>query len=821
MSDLSTISTQEPVLPVVALRGSVVFPQTEAILTFGRPKTKAAINAAFSGNKIIGIFTQKDARISDPVLEDIYSIGTLALIQQLMPTENEIHVLVQGKARIKAKEVITQNPFAIYKVEVLAEQIKNSEAEEAQAKHLISLFEKAIRFGKPADVQTVMRLLSTKVDPAELTDQVAYLLDLKTHQKQELLETLSLEERLKKVADCLSREVGILELEKTISTKTQKRFEEQMRKAMLKEHQKTIEQELKGLGEDAGDDEIGELGKRIKEAQMPKEVRKKAEKELKRLVQMSPNHPESGYVRNYLDWLVEMPWSKRSPNNISIKHAAGILDQDHYALKKTKERILEFLAVMKLKSAIAHKKTKKGKDGEETTTEIGSPTILCFIGPPGVGKTSIGRSIARALGRKFVRVSLGGIRDEAEIRGHRRTYVGALPGRVIQGIKNAQTKNPVFMLDEIDKIGADFRGDPASALLEVLDPEQNKEFSDHYLEVPFDLSEVMFICTGNVIETIPPALRDRMEIIRFAGYTEDEKYNIAKVFLWPKQLKNHALGQDIEATSSALHEIITKYTREAGVRSLERNIASISRKLAREVAEGKKISKQIRKEHLRKFLGPIQFTSLLAEKKDEVGISTGLAVTATGGEIIFVETALMPGKEKLTLTGQLGDVMRESAMAAFSYTRSQWKKLGIKEDFAKQTEVHIHVPEGAVPKDGPSAGIAMATSLVSAVTGMKTRKDVAMTGEITLRGRIMEIGGVKEKVIAAHRAGIKAVVLPKDNKKDMEDIPEKARKDIKFVFVDHLDQVLEIAIPGFARRKIFEEKPIPSPPPHTPTYLVG
>lgn len=810
------LDNNELTLPVVALRGSVVFPRTESILTFGRPKTKAAVNAAYHGDKLLAIFTQKDARISDPNPEDLFSIGTLVEIQQIMPAEEEIHVLVSGRARIKIKEIVAQTPFAVYKIEQEEEIIMGSEEEEARSRHLVTLFEKAIRLGKPADVQTVMRLLSAKIEPAELVDQIAYLLDIKTPQKQELLETLNLEERLNKVEDLLGREVGILELEKSISSKTQKRFEEQMKRAMLKEHQKTIQQELKTLdGEDPADEEVDDLNHRIKEAGMPQEVRKKAEKELKRLVQMSPNHPESGYVRNYLEWLVEMPWSTKSPDNVSIKHAAGILDNDHYALKKTKERILEFLAVMKLKNDV--RLAQKGTESASESME-GTPTILCFIGPPGVGKTSIGRSIARALGRKFVRISLGGVRDEAEIRGHRRTYVGALPGRIIQGMKNAGTKNPVFMLDEIDKLGMDFRGDPSSALLEVLDPEQNKEFSDHYLEVPYDLSEVMFICTGNVLETIPPALKDRMETIRFAGYTEDEKYNIAKDFLWPKQMKNHALSEAVQIAPAALREVINKYTREAGVRNLERNLATISRKLARNIAEGKGETKIVQKESLRKYLGPAQFSSLIAEKKDEIGISTGLAVTASGGEIIFVETALMPGKGKLTLTGQLGDVMRESAMAAFSYARSHSGELGIKEEVVKKIDVHIHVPEGAVPKDGPSAGVAMATSLISALTGAKTKKDVAMTGEITLRGRVMEIGGVKEKVIAAHRAGIKTVVLPKDNQKDMDDVPEKVKKDIKFIFADHLDQVLKTAVYGFVKTNGYPKSP--QAPIH-PTYIAG
>lgn len=793
---------QERTVPIVALRGSVVFPRVEALLTFGRPKSKTAVNASFNGDKLLAVFTQKDARVTDPSEEDLYEIGTLGTIQQLMPTENEVHVLIQGVSRVRLSDVLSQEPFLVGNVSEIVEDTKLTETEEALARHLVQLFEKSVRLGKPVDVQTVMRLLSAKVDPGELADQIAYLLDIKTPQKQELLEDIKLEGRLKKIIDYLNHEVGVLELEKTISAKTQKRFEEQMKKAMLRERQKTIAQELKGLGEETPEDEIGELRRKIKLAKMPNETREKAEKELERLAQMPPHNPENAYIRNYLDWLIDMPWSKSSSNSVSIKHAAKILDRDHYALKKVKERILEYLAVMHLKN----QSKSKTKNLEQTASE--HPTILCFIGPPGVGKTSIGRSIARALGRKFVRVSLGGVRDEAEIRGHRRTYVGALPGRIIQGIRNAGTKNPIFMLDEIDKLGSDFRGDPSSALLEALDPEQNKEFSDHYLEVPFDLSRVMFICTGNLLDTIPPALRDRMEVIRFPGYTEEDKYHIAKEYLWPKQIETNGLSKGIEITPSALIEVISRYTREAGVRNLERNLATICRKLARRAAEGEKLAKQVVKEEIHKYLGPAQFTSLIAETEDEVGIATGLAVTAVGGEIIFVETALMPGKGRLTLTGQLGDVMKESAQAAFSYARSHWKTLGLKENFAKNLDVHIHVPEGAVPKDGPSAGVAMATSLVSALAGTKTHREVGMTGEVTLRGRVLEIGGVREKVIAAHRAGLKTVVLPEANKKDMEDVPDRVKKDIKFVFADHLDDVLEVAFKGKHGKRHEDIEPI-------------
>lgn len=561
-----------------------------------------------------------------------------------------------------------------------------------------------------------------------------------------------------------------------------------MKKAMLREKKRTIEEELGEMDEEGEitGEEFKEYKTKIKEAGMPPDVKTRAEKELKRLSEMSPNNPEGGYIRNYLDWLCDMPWSKATPNNVAMKKAAKILEDDHYGIEKAKERIMEFMAVMKLKKEERH--SKKDVAGAH-------PTILCFIGPPGVGKTSIGKSIAKALNRKFVRISLGGIRDEAEIRGHRRTYVGAMPGRIIQGMKNAGTKNPVFMLDEIDKIGVDFRGDPSSALLEALDPEQNREFSDHYLEVPFDLSEVMFICTGNMLDTIPDPLRDRMEVITFPGYTETEKFHIARKFLWPKQLEAQGLeSKKIEITDAGLKEVIGSYTREAGVRNLERNLANVCRKVARLVAEKKKFPRKIEVADVRKFLGSQRFTSQIAEKKDEVGMSTGLSVTPFGGEILFIEVSLMPGKSRLTLTGQLGDVMRESAKAAFTWTRSHYNELGLKANFAENIDVHIHVPEGAVPKDGPSAGVAITTALVSALTGIPVKRDVGMTGEVTLRGRVLEIGGLKEKSIAGHRAGLKTIIVPKDNRKDLDDIPVQVKKDINFVFAEEVEDVLKVAL---------------------------
>ena len=542
-----------------------------------------------------------------------------------------------------------------------------------------------------------------------------------------------------------------------------------------------------------------EFKKRIKGIKISKEVRKKVDKELKRFARLPHHSPERPYLENYLDWVTSMPWNVKTANDVSIKRAAKILNEDHYGLKQVKERVVEYLAVMKLKEI--NEKEKK-KSSKEKIPEEGGPTILCFIGPPGVGKTSIGKSIARALGRKYRRISLGGIRDEAEIRGHRRTYVGALPGRIVQGIKTTGTKNPVFMLDEIDKVGIDFRGDPSAALLEALDPEQNHSFSDHYLEVPFDLSEVMFICTGNILDTIPPALKDRMEIIRFSGYTEEEKFNIAKKFLWNKQLRFNGLGKEkIDLQERALHQVIRRYTREAGVRELERMLATICRKIAKKKAEDKKFGSKVSLADVRKHLGPAKFTSTVVEKEDEVGVATGLAWTQSGGEILLIETVLMPGKGKLLLTGQLGDVMKESAQAAFSYAKSHWKELGLAENFAKKIDVHIHVPEGSVPKDGPSAGIAMATSLISALTKRPTRKEAGLTGEITLRGRVLEIGGIKEKIIAAHRAGLKAVILPKDNRKNLEDVSAKVKRDLKFIFVANLDQVLsEVFVPQKKKR---------------------
>ena len=779
--------SKEKIMPIIAIRETVVFPHIETVLSFGRPKSIAGIEAAYKADQMVCFFSQRDAKAIDPGQDDIYQIGTLAKVERLLYAGKEgMNAWIKGLRRVKLESIEAPKPFLLGRVVEIPEIVEESDETKALSKTIMEHFQKTINLGKTVDFMTIMRLMEGSA-ANELADKSSYVLDLGTSEKQRLLETFSVKERLKKDLQFLLNEIKVLELEKEIDSKTQSRFDKTMKEAVLRERKRAIEEELGDLSGE--DNEIKELEQKIKKAKMPVSIAQKAQKELKRLVTLNPGHPEFGYIRNYLDWLIDMPWSSSTPNNNSITKAAQILDEDHYGLKKIKERIIEYLAVMKLK-----------EKSKASSQEKGGTTILCFIGPPGVGKTSIGKSIARALGRKFVRVSLGGIRDEAEIRGHRRTYVGAMPGRIIQGVKNAATNNPVFMLDEIDKVGIDFRGDPSAALLEALDPEQNYEFSDHYLEVPFDLSRVMFITTGNILDTIPPALRDRMEVIHFPGYTEDEKFHIAQQFLWKKQLSANGLGKKpIQIADQAIHEITQKYTREAGVRELERCLATICRKIARKIAERKKVGGMINKGDVEKYLGPRKYSETLAEKKDEIGISTGLAYTQAGGDIILIEVALMPGKGNLLLTGKLGKVMQESAKAAFSYVRSRWQQLGLRKEFYKDLDVHIHVPEGAVPKDGPSAGIAIALALVSALTKRPARKDVAMTGEITLRGRVLEIGGVKEKIIAAHRAGIRTVVLPKNNKKDLEEIPEKTKKDIKFIFISHMDEVIKIALKKSSR----------------------
>ncbi|MBI4067040.1 endopeptidase La [Candidatus Gottesmanbacteria bacterium] len=809
--NVTPTNPKDKILPIVPIRDGVVFPNTEIVLTFGRPKSLSAIEAAnLSTDRLVILTMQKNPHVHEPHPHDLYSIGTIARIERLLKTDGEINALVRGIARVDIVSYESTEPYFLGKVSEVVDEYTASDEITALSNHLTTELKRAVNLGKSIDFLSFMNIMSGLGAP-ELSNHIASVLDIKPQEKQLLLETRNVRDRLTRISDFLSHEVKILEIEKKIASKTQEKFDKSVRETVLRERLKTIEKEL---GEENENREIRELQDKIKRARMPKEVEEKALKELGKLAQMSAYNPEASYLRNYLDWLVDLPWSVQTESRVDIGEAAKILDQDHFGLKKMKERILEYLAVLRLKQTKAAsddaKKEINGNGKSKPKVKATVPTILCFVGPPGVGKTSIGKSIARALGRKFVKISLGGIRDEAEIRGHRRTYVGALPGRIIQGIKQAGTKNPVFMLDEIDKVGTDFRGDPSAALLEALDPEQNHSFSDHYLEVPFDLSEVMFITTCNVLDTIPPALRDRLEIIHFPGYTEDEKFHIARDFLVKKQLEAHGLETDqVTISERALHQIIRKYTREAGVRSLEREIATIMRKSAREIVEGKTKKIIVNPTNLHKFLGPTKFTAYLAEKKDDVGMSTGLFWTEAGGGILFIEVGLMPGRGNILLTGQLGEVMQESCKAALSYIRNRFKQFGLGERFFHKLDIHVHIPEGAVPKDGPSAGIAITTALVSALTKIAVRKDVAMTGEVTLRGRVLEIGGVKEKVIAAHQAGIKTIIMPKENKKDLEELPKYVLKDLRFFYVKHMDEVLKVALTHPLDIKPSKEEEVP------------
>ncbi len=777
-----TIAGEMGILPLIPLRNVVPFPHVEINLLFGRPKTVAAIGAASQGDKKVILVAQKDPLKEEVNWNDIYHVGVLAEIKQIFQNDGNIHAVVRGLTRVGLLELIKQDDYDRVKFASLSEPKNEGEEIKLRAAHLARELRRAFSLGKGIE-PVLMLKLSSGVSLPELLDQASFSLEASVAEKQQILETLPWGKRLDLIAKLLGQEIKVLELEQKIEKKTRSRFEENMKRTVLEEKKRTIEKELQNLGVHSGDSALLELEKKLKKAHLPAAVWRKASYELKRLQQMPPFAPEASYIRTYLELVASLPWRVVVPKNLSLKQASKILNQDHYGLKEVKERILEYLAVMKLR----HRRRVK-------TTRQGPANILCFIGPPGVGKTSLGRSIARALGRKFVRVSLGGIRDEAEIKGHRRTYVGAMPGRIIQGMRLAGTTNPVFMLDEVDKIGTDFRGDPSAALLEVLDPEQNKAFSDHYLEVPYDLSHVFFILTGNVVDTIPAALRDRLEIIYFSSYTAEEKLEIARRYLVPKQIENHGLiAYKIGFSDEALKTIIRDYTDEAGVRNLERAIAKICRKIARRIAEKKKYPKIIEKRHLVRFLGPRLYNHTNRERKGEVGVATGLAWTQAGGELLFIETVLMPGDGKIYLTGQLGEVMQESARAALSYIRSHWQQLGVKKNFFKKLDIHIHVPEGAVPKDGPSAGVTIATSLLSALTKRKVRADLGMTGEITLRGKVLEIGGLKEKVLAAYRAGLKIIVLPQANKKDLVKIPLKVRRSLKFIFAKNLDDVFAVA----------------------------
>jgi len=761
-------------LSILPLRGTVLFPDLILPIMVGRKKSVKLIDEAMDSDRIIGIITQKRSEIEDPKENDLYSVGVAALILRMIrELDGSQRVIVQGISRIKIKEHIQREPYFKVRSETVEEVYIQGVEVEALMMNLKNLFQRAVELA-PYLTTELGTMVSNIKSPSILADLIASNLNLSTTEKQGILETFDVRDRLSKVHLLLNKEVQVLELGNKIQSQVKEDMDRTQREYYLREQLKAIKKELGELDEHST--EIKELREKIKKAKMPPEALAAAEKELDRLAKIPPASAEYTVSRTYLDWLVELPWSETTGDNLDIDNAQKILDEDHYDLEKVKKRILEYLAVRKLKSDM------KGP-------------ILCFVGPPGVGKTSLGKSIARTMGRKFVRISLGGVRDEAEIRGHRRTYVGALPGRIIQWIKKAGSNNPVFMLDEVDKIGMDFRGDPSSALLEVLDPEQNFSFSDHYIDVPFDLSKVMFITTANVLDPIPPALRDRMETLELPGYSEDEKMMIAKEFLIPKQINEHGLSSEfIEFQDAALQMIISSYTREAGVRNLEREIAAICRGVAKDVARGIMERVVLVPEKLHRFLGPVKFFLEAAERTFEPGVATGLAWTPSGGDIIFVEATKMRGEKGLTLTGQLGDVMKESAQAALAYVRSKSKGLGIEEDFFEKNDIHIHVPAGAIPKDGPSAGITMFVALTSLLTNKAVRSDVAMTGEITLRGLVLPVGGIKEKVLAGMRAGIRTIILPKKNEKDLEEIPERIRNEMNFKFIQRMDEAIELAL---------------------------
>ena len=778
-------------LPILPLRKAVVYPLTAQPLTVGRPRSIKLIDDAVLGKRIIGLVAAKNPEVEDLGPEDIYSVGTAAMILGLRKAPGgTILLLVQGLERIKIKEFTQLTPYLKANVEVAPDLVEESVEVEALSRNVVELFRRMASLMPHVPEEFVMMTLDVD-DPRQLAYAIASHLRISVEDAQQILELDEVKEKLRKLMLILNRELEVLELGRKIQSEAQSEMQKMQREFFLREQLKAIKRELGEKDEQAM--EIEELRQKIEAAGMPEEAKKEAKRELDRLSKLPTAAAEYSVIRTYLDWLVNLPWNVATEDNLDIAHARKVLDEDHYDLEEIKERILEYLAVRKLKL-----ERKEEREKEEVTDYIRREregVILCFVGPPGTGKTSLGQSIARALGRKFIRMSLGGVRDEAEIRGHRRTYIGAMPGRIIQAIRRVGTKNPVFMLDEIDKVGKDWRGDPASALLEVLDPEQNREFRDHYLDVPFDLSQVMFITTANILDTIPPALRDRMEILKLSGYTEEEKIKIAQGYLIPRQIRENGLRRDeIEFTEGAIRKIIREYTREAGVRNLERKIGSICRKVATKIAEGQEGKVMVTEENVADYLGKPEYFLEAAERLEIPGVAIALAWTATGGDILFVEATKMPGKKGFILTGQLGDVMKESAQAALSYVRSKADELGVDGNFFEKHDIHLHVPAGAIPKDGPSAGITMATALASLLTGRPVKADVGMTGEITLRGKVLPVGGIKEKVLAAHRAGLKTVILPKRNEKDLDDIPDEVRKEMNFVLVDTVDEALKAAL---------------------------
>jgi ATP-dependent Lon protease len=789
------------ILPLLPLRNTVIFPQQILPLSIGREKSVRLVDDAMRVNRLILVTAQRDGRVDDPQPDDLFQWGTISLIMKIFKMPDGTHsAMVQGIARGRILDFVQTDPYLKVAVQPYLEEKAEGMDVDAMVMNLRGQFQRAVELAPYLTPEHAMLVMNTD-SPGRLADVIAWNLNLQMNDKQEILELIDVHQRLEKITLFVSKELQILELGSKIQSEVQGEISKNQREYYLREQMKAIRKEL-GEEEDERS-EINELRKRLEEAKLPEEAKKVAEKELERLTKIPPAAAEYTVSRTYIDWLIELPWSKSTDDNLDVNIARQVLDEDHYDLEKVKKRILEYLAVRQLKADM------KGP-------------ILCFVGPPGVGKTSLGRSIARALGRKFVRISLGGVHDEAEVRGHRRTYIGALPGRIIQGLKKAGSNNPIFMLDEIDKVGADYRGDPSSALLEVLDPEQNFSFSDHYLEVPFDLSKVMFIATANLEDPIHPALKDRMEIIELPGYTAEDKIRIAEKFLVPKQFESHGLKpEQLAIEKSALEHVISAYTREAGVRNLEREIANICRGVAKEVVEARSdgatetAATIVTKDDVHKYLGVIKYFSDVKERTRRTGVATGLAWTAVGGDILFIEATKMRGKGGLTLTGSLGDVMKESAHAALSYIRSKAKQYEIDEDFLDKIDIHIHVPAGAIPKDGPSAGVTMFTALMSLLTDRTVAHDIAMTGEITLRGLVLPIGGVKEKTLAAKRAGIDKVILPEKNQKDLEEIPQHVRDSMQFFFVKEMDDVIKLALSRKPKKPATEaiEPAAPQPQP--------
>lgn len=763
----------EEIMPMIPLRGLSIFPSMVLHFDIGREKSISALEKAMMMNQMVFLTTQMNPDMDLPTQDDFYQIGTIAKIKQMLRLPGDtIRVLVEGISRGKIEDYIFEVPYFKCKVAIIKEEEYDKLPPRIVAlmRTVLTSFEEYLAIN-PKSSEEIFPSVASVEHPGRLADVITSHLDIKIEEKQEILEAFDVERRLEILSAILHKEIEILNIEHAITSKVRTQINKSQREYYLKEQLRVIQEEL---GEDIEiEDEINEWLKQLKKLKLPSAISKKVEKEIKRLTKIQSASAEGGVIRTYVEWILALPWNKTSKDNLDITAAETILNEDHYGLEKVKERILEFLAVMQLS------KSMKGP-------------ILCLVGPPGTGKTSIAKSIARSMNRNFVRMSLGGVRDEAEIRGHRRTYIGAIPGRIISAIKDAGTNNPVFLFDEVDKIGADFRGDPASALLEVLDPEQNKEFTDHYLEIPFDLSKVMFITTANTTETIPRPLLDRMEVIHVAGYTEEEKVKIAERYLIPKKIKEHGLiNENLSVSESVIRTIINNYTRESGVRNLEREIANICRKAARKIVEEKKQTVTISTANIEKFIGKKRYHYDKIEGENEIGVTTGLAWTIVGGDTLSIETTVVPGTGKLVLTGQLGEIMQESAKAGISYIRSRTEALSISENFYKECDIHIHIPEGATPKDGPSAGVTMCTSVISALTEIPVRKDVAMTGEITLRGKVLPVGGIREKVLAAHRAGIRKVLLPRENQVDIEEIPANIRRRLEFVLIDNIDQVLE------------------------------